>query len=146
MLSERPILRLTLLAALPIAAACLLFIFVRFEDPTQKILGSWKDAAPRSALFIEADMAQLQWRSGTRHGKMPYTWLQTEHEPYTLQFTYHHEDYVVDIIFNGDNEAVALPRIWEKLPAEARQWVKEKNRAAGRPEKELRFRFRREKE
>ena len=146
MLSDRPLLRLMLLAVLIAAAAGALFIPDWFEDPTQKILGTWKDAAPRSALFIEADRAQLQWRSGTRHGKMPYTWLQTEHEPYTLQFTYHHEDYVVDVIFNGNDEAVALPRIWDKLPEEARRWVKEKNRAAGRPEKELRFLFRRDKD
>lgn len=143
MFADRPVLRYTLAALLAAGLACAMLIFLRGEDPRKKILGSWQEG--NRSFYLDANESTLHWSKGTRNGTLPYSWVQTEHEPYTLQVQYRHESILVDITFDGDNTALASPRIWEKLPDYAQQWIRSRNRAAGRPEKEFTVLFRRTK-
>lgn len=143
-LAERPVLRWAAAGLLLTGVACGLFLLNRFEDPKKKILGNWQEG--KRSFYVSVDEQYIRWSKGAKGGNIPYTWVQTEHEPYTLQLTYRHEQITVDLTFDGDDAAVAEPRIWEKLPDYAQEWIRSRNRAAGRPEKEFAVLFRREKE
>lgn len=115
------------------------------EDPRELILGNWAEEG-RHGGNAEVTNAVIRWQLGGHRGSTPYEWVQTDKEPYTLQLTYRHETVLVDITFDGNDTAIADPRVWDKLPADAQQWVKERNKALNRPAQEIRFRFRRGKE
>lgn len=143
-LADRPLLRVGLLALLLVAAACGIFLPDWFEDPRKKILGNWQEG--KRSFYVSVDERYIRWSRGTKSSNIPYKWLQTDKEPYTLQLEYSHEQIVVDLTFDGDDTAVAEPRIWDKLPDYAQEWIRARNRAADRPEKEFAILFRREQE
>ena len=141
-LADRPLLRVGLLALLLGAVACGILLPDWFEDPRKKILGDWQEG--KRSFYVSVDEQYIRWSRGTKSSNIPYKWLQTDKEPYTLQLEYNHEQIAVDLTFDGDDTAVAEPRIWEKLPDYAQEWIRTRNRAAGRPEKEFAILFRRE--
>lgn len=112
-----------------------------FEDPRKLLPGEWQDSGRRGR--IEATENTLLLHGVGPETPIPYEWLQTEQEPYTLQISYGRHTATADIIFNGKNEIIANLDIMHKLPEAAADTLRRKNRTAGRPENEFRLLFRR---
>lgn len=114
------------------------------ETPQERLIGTWQEG--RRSSMAEVDEMRIRWKAGSSRGTMNYEWVQTKHEPYTLRVIYQGESVEISIRFNGRDEVIAEPRIWDKLPETAQDWIRESNRARKRPAKELRFVFRRNQE
>lgn len=134
--------RLALLILLVAGFLCL-FIPDWGEDPRELAPGEWHDRA--NGLHLEVDAARIRWQAGGYSGKIPYEWIQAEDEPYRAQITFRGQTYRADISFNGRDEAVADLLVFDQLPQEAQSFIREKNRAFNRPEKEITLHFRRVK-
>ena len=134
------------IALLLFAAGIFFSLFVPdwFEDPRELAQGSWEDRA--NHILLEVDATRVEWRVAGHHGKLPYEWLQTDSEPYRAKVTRDGQDYEADITFKGADTAIANFLVFEQLPSEAQRAIREMNKAAGRPEREIRFVFRRRKE
>lgn len=112
-----------------------------FEDPRQLAQGEWKDAGRKGTVVVTDNTVTLLGFGPEE--PIPYTWVQTEQEPYTMLLSYDSYRIEVNIIFNGDNEAIALPEVMHYLPADIAETLRRKNRSAGRPENEFSLLFRR---
>ena len=134
------------IALLLFAAGIFFSLFVPdwFEDPRELAQGSWEDRA--NHILLEVDATRVEWRMAGHHGKMPYEWLQTDSEPYRAKVTHQGQDYETDLTFKGADTVIANFLVFERLPAEAQRAIREINKAHSRPEREIRFVFRRRKE
>ena len=127
------------------AAVLLAGIFIPdwFEDPVKLALGEWKGEP--NGIQGEVTEQQVHWHVGGRRGKFAYTWVQTEKEPYRVRFSRGENVFEADVEFNGSDEAVLQPLVFEQLPELAQEFIRKKNKARNRPENELIFVFRRVK-
>ena len=134
--------RLALLILLVAGFLCL-FIPDWWEDPRELAPGEWHDRA--NGLHLEVDAARIRWQAGGYSGKIPYEWIQAQDEPYRAQITFRSQTYRADITFNGRDEAVANLLVFDQLPEDAQRFIREKNRALNRPERQIRLVFQRQK-
>lgn len=134
--------RLILLLAilLPILAA-VLFIPDWFEDPRQLALGEWKEHSTRG--YVEVEEERIRTRGMGRTGKITYSWVQTDDEPYTMRVKARGHEVTAHITFNGSDEALVLFEIMHLLPPAAARELRKRNKAANRPEDEFYMLFRR---
>lgn len=130
--------------AVAIGLLCAVFIPDWFEDPVKLAIGEWQGYPNK--VRAEVDEQQVRWYAGGHRGKFTYTWLQTDTEPYRVQFSRGEESFEADVIFEGDEEAILLPLVMDRMPEIARDYIRRQNKARNRPEDELRFLFRRVKE
>lgn len=140
MINHRSILVFLLL----VGGLCALLIPDWFEDPIALALGRWQ-AVP-SGMRAEVDEERVRWQVGGHYGRFAYEWVQTRDEPYRVIFRRGEQVFEADVIFDGEDEVVVLPLVFDELPPMAREYIASQNKARNRPEKELRFVFRREKE
>ena len=124
-----------------ISLLCLVMIPDWFEDPRKLAPGEWKDAGKQG--MVEVTDATLTLHGFGPEGPIPYTWLQTDKEPYTMQVCYGSHTVEAAITFNGENEVVADLDIMHKLPSDIADTLRRRNTGAGRPENEFRLVFRR---
>ncbi|MBQ2379994.1 MAG: hypothetical protein II295_06340 [Akkermansia sp.] len=120
-----------------------IFIPDWFEDPVKLAIGEWKGEP--NGIQGEVSEQQVYWQVGGRRGRFSYTWVQTEKEPYRVRFARGENVFEADVEFNGRNEAVLQPLVFEQLPELAQEFIRKKNKARNRPENELIFVFRRVK-
>lgn len=130
--------------ALGISSAVCAVIFIPDwgENPREIALGEWKEASPRG-MGAEVDAATIKWQGYGRHGKLTYEWLQTEKEPYRVRIQKGQTIIDADVTFNGKDEAVLRPDIFDKLPDIARSHIRTLNKHNNRPETEIVLTFRR---
>ncbi len=120
----------------------IIFIPQWYEDPRQLALGEWKENSPRG-MQAEVTDTGIQWRGYGRRGKLSYEWLQTEDEPYRVSIRRGQTCIEANVTFNGDDEVILEPDIFDKLPELARTYIRDRNKRHKRPENELIFCFRR---
>lgn len=137
-------LRYWLIGAAGIGLLCAMFIPDWFENPVELAKGEWLGSPQK--IRAEVDEQRVSWSVGGHRGKFAYTWVQTDTEPYRVQFSRGEERFQADVIFESEDEVVLQPLIFEKLPELAREHIRRTNKARNRPEEELRFLFRRVKE
>ena len=94
---------------------------------------------------MEVTDCTARWRGGNYRATFQYSWLQDESEPYSIEISRNQEKYLVSLSFESDDLAVVDFHIMEKLPPEAREFIRQKNKARNRPEDELKMRFKRVK-
>lgn len=137
--------RLTLGIVLLTVIGCLALMLPGwFEDPRQLVLGEWKESGNLG--YVEVDASTARWRGSNYRGTFQYTWVQTESEPYTAEVSRNgKEKWLVGITFEDEDHAVVDFYIMDKLPPEAQNFIRSKNRARNRPEDELKLHFRRVK-
>ena len=129
------------IALIVIGLLCAVFIPDWFEDPVKLAIGEWQGYPNK--VRAEVDAQQVRWFAGGHRGKFSYTWLQTDTEPYRVQFTRGEESFEADVIFEGEDEAILMPLVMDRMPEVARDYIRRQNKARNRPEDELRFLFRR---
>lgn len=112
-----------------------------FRDPEKLVQGEWQEANKLG--FVEVTDSTARWRGSNYKGTFHYTWVQTDSEPYTAEVSRHKDKWLIGITFEDDDHAVVDFYIMDKLPQEARDFIRQKNRAKSRPEDELKLRFRR---
>lgn len=115
-----------------------------FEDPRRLALGEWMEQG--SHLRAEVTEDSIAWRGFNSRGKLTYTWLQTNKEPYRVAIRRGEQLVEADVTFDGEDVAILEPDIFDKLPPTARRYIRERNRARQNPEEEIRLIFRRVKE
>lgn len=126
-----------------IGLLCVIFIPDWFEDPVELAIGEWQGVPNR--MRAEVNDTRVRWEMSGNAGRLSYTWVQTETEPYRVQFRRGEEVFDADIIFDGADEVVVMPHIFDRLPLMAREHIARTNKAADRPENEIRYVFRRVK-
>ncbi len=129
---------------LAVSLLCAVFIPDWFEDPVKLALGEWKGTP--NGMQAEVDDSHVRWQVGGHRGRFGYSWVQTENEPYRVQFRRGERVFAADVEFNGSDEAVVHPLIFDELPELAQDYIRSRNKAMNRPEKEMIFVFRRVKE
>ena len=133
-----------IIAVLLFLAGIFHFVPEWLEDPRELAIGSWKDRA--NGIQLQVDATQVKGCIADRHGKIPYEWVQTEDEPYRVQITFRDQTYRADITFDSSDTAIADFLVFDQLPEDARRFIREKNQALNRPEKQRRLVFQRQKE
>lgn len=130
--------------ALGISSALCAVIFLPDwgEDPRELALGEWKEARPRG-LKAEVDAAGIRWQGYSHRGKLTYEWLQTDEEPYRVRIVKGQTSVDAHVTFNGKDEVILEPDIYDKLPDIARSYIRDHNKRNKRPEKEIVLIFRR---
>lgn len=136
--------RYVLSALAAIGLLCVVFIPDWFENPQELAIGEWLGVPNR--MQGEVDAEQVRWQVGGHRGKFSYTWVQTEREPYRVQFRRGDKVFEADVEFNGRDEAVVYPLIFDQLPELAQDYIRSRNKALDCPENEMIFHFRRAKE
>ncbi len=136
-------LRNFLISVAAIGLLCVIFIPDWFEDPVELAIGEWQGVPNR--MRAEVNDTRVRWEMSGNAGRLSYTWVQTETEPYRVQFRRGEEVFEADIIFDGPDEVVVMPHIFDQLPLIAREHIARSNKAANRPENEIRYVFRRVK-
>ncbi len=136
-------LRNFLISVATIGLLCVIFIPDWFEDPVELAIGEWQGVPNRMRAAVND--THVRWEMSGNAGRLSYTWVQTETEPYRVQFRRGEEVFDADIIFDGADEVVVMPHIFDRLPLMAREHIARTNKAADRPENELRYVFRRVK-
>ncbi len=136
-------LRHILAAIAAIGVLCVVFIPDWFENPRELAIGEWLGVPNK--MQGEVDATQVRWQVGGHRGKFSYTWVQTEQEPYRVQFRRGDRVFEADVEFRGRDEAVVYPLIFEQLPELAQEYIRSRNKAKNRPENEMIFVFRRAK-
>lgn len=135
---------LKLLAAvvLTVAVVCLIFIPDWGENPEAWALGEWKEVA--RDMEGEVTEAGVAWHAYGRRGRLTYEWVQTDTEPYRIILRRgEHTEVPANVTFNGRDEAVLEPEVFDSLPDIARTFIRDNNRRRNRPDKEIRFIFKR---
>lgn len=128
------------------ALLCLIFIPDWGEDPVKLALGSWRSQSKSLGIYAEVAEKHLLWNGKVGHGRFLYTWLQTEKEPYRLQFKRGHDVIEANVTFDGPDTAILEPDILDKLPPAARNYIRKQNKINQRPENEFSLIFVRIKE
>lgn len=132
------------LIAIGISSAICAAVFIPDwgEDPREIAIGEWKEAGPRG-MRAEVNEVGIRWQGYGRHGKLTYEWLQTEEEPYRVRIRKGQTIVDANVTFNGKDEAVLEPEIFDKLPDIARSYIRDLNKRNKRPETEIVLVFRR---
>ena len=112
-----------------------------FKNPRELVLGEWQEVNKLG--YVEVTDSTARWRGGNYKATFHYTWVQDDDEPYTVEVSRNGENWLADITFESDDVAEVNLRIFDQLPAEAQDFIRQKNKARNRPENELRMRFRR---
>lgn len=112
-----------------------------FKDPRALVQGEWQEANKLG--YVEVTDCTARWQGGNYKATFNYTWIQTDDEPYTMEISRNGEKWLAGITYDDDNHATVDFYIMDKLPPEARDFIRQKNRARNRPEDELKLRFRR---
>ena len=112
-----------------------------FKNPRELVLGEWQEVNKLG--YVEVTDSTARWRGGNYKATFHYTWVQDADEPYTVEVSRNGENWQADITFESDNEADVYLHVFDKLPPEAQDFIRQKNKARNRPENELRMRFRR---
>lgn len=132
---------LLLLILLTLAACVALLLPEWFKDPRQLVQGEWQEVNKHGQ--VEVTDCTARWQGSNYKGTYRYTWLQDEKEPYSIEVSRNEEKWLVSLTFEDDDHAVVDFHIIDKLPAQAQELIRQKNRARNRPEDELQLRFRR---
>ena len=111
------------------------------RDPKKLVLGEWRDS--ERVLLVTIGEEEARWQ-GKQRGKLRYRWLQAERSPYEVELLYRRERITAELQFEDDDVFLLAPRIMERLPESARELLRSKNRAKGRPEDEFLIRFHRD--
>lgn len=136
--------RLLLLLILLTLAACVALLLPEwFKNPRQLVQGEWQELNKHGQ--VEVTDCTARWQGSNYKGSYRYTWLQDEKEPYSIEVSRNEEKWLVSLTFEDDDHAVVDFHIIDKLPAQAQELIRQKNRARNRPEDELQLRFRRMK-
>lgn len=112
-----------------------------FKDPRQLAIGEWQEYNKLG--YVDVSHTTLKWSGSHHKGTFHYSWIQTDSEPYTVEVSRNGEKWLAGITFENDDLAEVDLYIMDKLPREARDFIKKKNRAKNRPEDEFKLRFRR---
>lgn len=128
------------------ALLCLIFIPDWGEDPVELAPGSWRSQSKSLGIYAEVAEKQILWNGKAGHGRCQYAWLQTEREPYRVQFKRGHDAIEADVTFDGPDKAILEPDILDRLPAAARDYIRKQNKINRRPEDEFSLIFVRTKE
>jgi len=133
--------RLFLIVAALLLLSGVIFIPDWFEDPRRLAPGEWVEQGTQ--LKAEVTDKDIHWRGLNNRGHLTYDWLQTDREPYRVVIRRGERAVEALVTFNGEDEAILEPEIFDKLPSLARRYIRERNRAHQRPEEEIRLIFRR---
>lgn len=112
------------------------------ENPRELAIGEWKEST-RRGMHAEVDEHSIRWHAFGRRGKLTYEWVQTDEEPYRVRIRRGQTCIDARVSFNGRDEAILEPDIYDKLPDLARSYIRDLNKRNQRPEKEIIFSFRR---
>ena len=112
-----------------------------FKDPRQLVLGEWQEHNKLG--YVEVTQSTARWSGSNYKGTYSYAWIQYESEPYTIEISRNGEKWLASLTFEDDDHALVDFHIVDKLPAEARKYIQERNKARNRPENEFLLRFRR---
>lgn len=112
-----------------------------FKNPRELVLGEWQEFHKLG--YVEMTDSTARWRGGNYKATFQYSWVQDADEPYTIELSRNGESWLADITFESDDTADVNLRVFDKLPPEAQDYIRQKNRARNRPETELRMQFRR---
>ncbi len=114
-----------------------------FKDPRKLAIGEWQEFNKLG--YVDVSETTARWSGSSYKGTFTYTWIQTDSEPYSVEVSRNGESWLAGVTFESDDFAVVDLYIMDKLPAEARKFIQQKNRAKNRPEDEFKLRFRRVK-
>ena len=112
-----------------------------FKDPRQLVLGEWQEHNKMG--YVEVTDCTARWSGSNYKGTYSYAWIQYESEPYTIEITRNGEKWLASLTIEDDDHALVDFHIVDRLPAEARKFIQERNKARNRPENEFILRFRR---
>ena len=132
-----------ILILLSVLASVALLLPGWFKDPRELVQGEWQEFNKLG--YVEVTDCTARWRGGNYRGTFHYKWLQDNSEPYSIEISRNEEKYLVSLTFESDDLAVVDFHIIDKLPPEAREFIRQKNKARNRPEDELKMRFKRVK-
>ncbi|MBP3499988.1 MAG: hypothetical protein J6J97_07875 [Akkermansia sp.] len=130
-----------ILILLSVLASVALLLPGWFKDPRELVQGEWQEFNKLG--YVEVTDCTARWRGGNYRGTFHYQWLQDDSEPYSIEISRNEEKYLVSLTFESDDLAVVDFHIIDKLPPEAREFIRQKNKARNRPEDELKLRFKR---
>ncbi len=130
-----------ILILLSVLASVALLLPGWFKDPRKLVQGEWQEFNKLG--YVEVTDCTARWRGGNYRGTFHYRWLQDGSEPYSLEISRNEEKYLVSLTFESDDLAIVDFHIVDKLPPEAREFIRQKNKARNRPEDELKMRFKR---
>ena len=132
---------LLLLILLTLATCAALLLPGWFKDPRQLVQGEWQEVNKLG--LVEVTDCTARWQGSNYKGTFQYTWIQTDDEPYSIEVSRNEGNWLVSLTFEDDDHAIVDFHIIDKLPSQAQELIRQKNRARNRPEDELRLRFRR---
>lgn len=112
-----------------------------FKNPRELVQGEWQEWHKRGTVVVTDCTAR--WQSGRHKMTFQYAWVQDNSEPYTIEVSRHDQKWRIGVTFEDDDHALVNFYIVDKLPAEARDYIRKRNRAQNRPEDEFILRFRR---
>lgn len=131
--------RLAIICALFCLSAILIYLACHGkEDPALLALGDWKGEELK--LQAEVTETHVAWSGYGERGKFSYRWIQTEKEPYRIEFKRGDKTIEADVEFDGKDKAILTPRLEGGVPSFIRQY----NRSRGRAEDDLSLTFRRQ--
>ena len=130
-----------ILILLSVLASVALLLPGWFKDPRELVQGEWQEFNKLG--YVEVTDCTARWRGDNYRGTFHYQWLQDDSEPYSIEISRNEEKYLVSLTFESDDLAVVDFHIIDKLPPEAREFIRQKNKARNRPEDELKLRFKR---
>ena len=134
--------RLLLLLILLSGICCLaLFLPGWFTSPRELIQGEWQEIHKMGSVTVTDSTAR--WVGSNHRANITYTWIQENDEPYTIEITYRGEKWLANITFESDDQALVNFLIIDKLPQDAQDFIRQRNKAKNRPEDEVCMRFRR---
>lgn len=135
-------LRLILLLILLSVISCIALLLPGwFTSPRELIQGEWQEINKMGTVSVTDCTAR--WVGSNHRANMTYTWIQDDDEPYTIEVTYRGEKWLANITFESDDQALVNFLIIDKLPQDAQDFIRQKNKAKNRPEDEVCMRFRR---
>ena len=114
-----------------------------FKNPRELVKGEWQEYNKLG--YVEVTDSSARWQGSGHKGTYQYAWLKDDSEPYSLEVSRNGQKWLVSLSFEDDDNAVVDFHIIDQLPAEAQDFIRQKNRARNRPENELQLRFRRVK-
>ena len=132
---------LLLLILLTLATCAALLLPGWFKDPRQLVQGEWQEVNKLG--LVEVTDCTARWLGSNYKGTFQYTWIQADDEPYSIEVSRNEGNWLVSLTFEDDDHAIVDFHIIDKLPSQAQELIRQKNRARNRPEDELRLRFRR---
>lgn len=130
-----------LLFLLSVLGSLVLLLPGWFKDPRELALGEWQEQGKLG--YVEVTDCTARWRGSNLRRTFQYTWVQTDSEPYTVEVSRNQEKWLAGVTFEDDDHATVNFYIIDKLPPEAQDFIRQKNKAKNRPEDEILLRFRR---